>query len=187
MAGRAAAVARASAIGSDSSGGIALASSNTGTRSAWTGTDAPRLGCWRTLAPAGSGRSAGSVPVVDAPPATCAYHPDRRAGVSCQRCGRPICPDCMRSASVGFQCPECTGANRSRTYTASDLRARAAPIITQGLVAANLVMFVLTLVSGGNMARARGDLIVDFGLVGLAVGREGLVGVDAGEWYRLVT
>ena len=93
----------------------------------------------------------------------------------------------MRSASVGFQCPACTSSGPSRTYTARDLRARSAPVITQGLVAVNLLMFVLTLVSGGNMARARGDLIVDFGLVGLAIGADGLVGVDAGEWYRLVT
>jgi len=36
---------------------------------------------------------------------TCYRHPDRRAGVTCQRCERPICPSCMVSASVGFQCP----------------------------------------------------------------------------------
>lgn len=93
----------------------------------------------------------------------------------------------MRTASVGFQCPECSRAATSRTYTARELRARAAPVVTQALVAANVVIFVLTLVGGGNLSRAGGDPIVDYGLVGLALGREGLVGVDAGEWYRLVT
>ena len=38
---------------------------------------------------------------------TCYRHPDRETGVRCTRCERPICPDCMVSASVGFQCPEC--------------------------------------------------------------------------------
>lgn len=37
----------------------------------------------------------------------CYRHPDREAGVRCTRCERPICPECMVSASVGFQCPDC--------------------------------------------------------------------------------
>ena len=35
----------------------------------------------------------------------CYRHPDREAYISCQRCERMICPDCMRDASVGFHCP----------------------------------------------------------------------------------
>lgn len=93
----------------------------------------------------------------------------------------------MRTASVGFQCPECARNATSRTYTARDLAARAAPVVTQALVAVNLVIFVVTLAGGANMSRARGDLVIDYGLVGLAIGRDGLIGVDAGEWYRLVT
>ena len=39
--------------------------------------------------------------------AVCYRHPDRETGIRCTRCERPICPECMVSASVGFQCPEC--------------------------------------------------------------------------------
>ncbi|HEV2069910.1 MAG TPA: hypothetical protein VGR26_08965, partial [Acidimicrobiales bacterium] len=37
----------------------------------------------------------------------CYRHPGRESGVRCRRCERPICPDCMISAPVGFQCPSC--------------------------------------------------------------------------------
>ena len=45
--------------------------------------------------------------LVSAAMETCYRHPDRETGVSCSNCGRPICPDCMTTTSVGMRCPEC--------------------------------------------------------------------------------
>lgn len=51
-------------------------------------------------APQPSGPGAPEVP-------RCYAHQDRVAGSVCRRCGRPICPDCMREAPVGWQCANC--------------------------------------------------------------------------------
>jgi membrane associated rhomboid family serine protease len=60
-----------------------------------------------------------SSPEPSAPPAPprCYAHPDRLAGSICRRCNRPICPDCMREAPVGWQCAGCVkqGARISPT------------------------------------------------------------------------
>lgn len=44
---------------------------------------------------------------------TCYRHPDRETYVSCQRCGRPICPACQTQAAVGVHCPECVRQGRT--------------------------------------------------------------------------
>ena len=111
---------------------------------------------------------------------TCYRHEDRRAGVRCQRCGRPICPECMTQASVGFQCPECLRGGRQRVVTARNLNAATQPVVTIAMVALNVALYFVS--------AARAGLEVDYGLIGLArTGAGELVGVAEGEWYRIVT
>ncbi|MDI5964321.1 rhomboid family intramembrane serine protease [Streptomyces sp. SL13] len=77
---------------------------------------------------------------------SCYRHPDRETGVSCARCGRPICPDCMVSASVGFQCPSCLNEGRQtappppRTVAGAVL-AKRPPLVTIALILANVALF----------------------------------------------
>src|SRR4029078_3108519 len=83
---------------------------------------------------------------------TCYRHPDRATYVSCTRCHRPICPECMHSAAVGHQCEECVreGAKTVRqpqTVFGGAQQKKATPVITYTLIAINVVMFVLQTVS----------------------------------------
>ena len=82
----------------------------------------------------------------------CYRHTDRETYIRCQRCERPICPDCMRQASVGFQCPECVreGAKSVRQpRTAYGGRPVGDALVTQVLIGINVVVFVLLLLTGG--------------------------------------
>jgi membrane associated rhomboid family serine protease len=117
---------------------------------------------------------------------TCYRHPGRETYVSCTRCERPICPDCMHSASVGHQCPECVrDGNRSvrapRTVLGGRVAAR--PTVTLTLVAINVVAYVAELASTDFVDRFEmlGQLKTQFGQVIPGYG------VAEGEWYRLIT
>ncbi|MFI6741406.1 rhomboid family intramembrane serine protease [Nonomuraea sp. NPDC050451] len=74
----------------------------------------------------------------------CYRHPEKETWVRCQRCERPICPDCMRDAAVGFQCPECVAeGNRDirqakSTFGGSVVRT---PIVTYTILVLNVLVF----------------------------------------------
>ncbi|WP_354641586.1 rhomboid family intramembrane serine protease [Kitasatospora camelliae] len=116
----------------------------------------------------------------------CYRHPDRETGVACVRCGRPICPNCMVSASVGFQCPECVegtarAARKPTTRFGGALTTDGA-LVTRTLIALNLLVFVFT-------EFVDPALKVRLGLVSLVPvpGLELGLAAGPGEWYRMVT
>ncbi len=117
------------------------------------------------------------------PVPTCFRHPGRETYVSCVRCGRPACPDCLRSAAVGQQCVECIrGSNRGarEARTAFGGRVVTGPFVTWALVGINVLLYLVVL--------ARPSIADDLEMVGLArAGNGALVGVGAGQWYRLIT
>jgi len=80
------------------------------------------------------------------PVTTCYRHPDRETGLSCSRCGRPICGECAVPAAVGQLCPD-DAANRTRVERVGG---SSRPVVTLTLLAINTVMLVIeALLSGG--------------------------------------
>jgi membrane associated rhomboid family serine protease len=94
----------------------------------------------------------------------CYRHPKREAMVRCVRCDRPICPDCMRPASVGFQCPDDvrSGVRSIRTQRTS-VGARltdSRPFVTIGLVVLNVAVYAVTaLQPGGSLNDPTGSTL----------------------------
>ncbi len=112
---------------------------------------------------------------------TCYRHPDRVAGVRCQRCERPICPACMVQAQVGFQCPECAGARSTKVVTgrAAFQGGSRDPVVTKVLIGINVAAFLLMVATGREAMQAAGPVYEQGATFGPFIGQ--------GEWYRLVT
>src|SRR5450755_4672554 len=113
-----------------------------------------------------------------APPA-CFRHPGRETYVSCVRCGRPACPDCLRSAAVGQQCVECIREGNRGTRqprTAFGGRITSTSVVTWTLVGINVLCYLAEWVYP--------NIVND----GVLVGRFGpAIGVADGQWYRLIS
>ncbi len=72
-------------------------------------------------------------------PPVCPRHPDRISYVRCQRCDRPVCPECQRPAPVGVQCVDCVARAQAALPTQRTVfggRARGGrPVVTMTLIA----------------------------------------------------
>ncbi|MEV7228529.1 rhomboid family intramembrane serine protease [Polymorphospora sp. NPDC051019] len=138
----------------------------------------------------------------------CYRHPGRETYIRCTRCDRPICPECMRDASVGHQCPECVAEGRRtqrpvRTAFGGGAAGQRG-LVTKTLLGLNVLVMILSVISGGGEGLAGG------GWGGLLGGYTPLIGWGAnyggdpelatrlsdgtivggivqGEYYRMVT
>jgi membrane associated rhomboid family serine protease len=115
---------------------------------------------------------------------TCYRHAGRETYLSCTRCGRPACPECLRSAPVGQQCVECVkeGGRTVRQPTGVfGGRAVSGAIVTWTLVALNVAFYLV------EWAYPK---IVDYlALIGSAYDPKvhAVIGVAQGQEYRLLT
>ena len=105
--------------------------------------------------------------------------------MSCTRCERPICPECLRPASVGFQCPDCvkqgnaTVRRPTAPYGGGIVGRPGMVSLILGLI--NVVAFVATVATapGGLTANTGSKLFDELELVPLRVA------VDS-EYWRLL-
>jgi len=105
--------------------------------------------------------------------AVCYRHPNRETGVSCSSCGRPICPDCMTPTPVGMRCPECA---RDRTKVKTVASISNTPVVTQALIAMNVIVYLIETVAGGG----NGQIYVKGALYGPLIDQNH-------EYWRIIT
>ena len=121
----------------------------------------------------------------------CYRHGDRETYISCQRCGRPICPDCMRQASVGFQCPDCVreghaGSRVARTAFGGRAAGSKSPVVTITLIAINVAVFLLLHATNG-LNGAIGKKLVEIPSSDGYAPVLQLEGVAQGAYWQLIT
>lgn len=88
---------------------------------------------------------------------TCYRHPGRETWIRCQRCEKPICPDCMRDAAVGFQCPSCIqeankGSRQNRAMYGGE-RSADPRLTSYVLIGINAVVWLAITATGGALSR----------------------------------
>ena len=112
----------------------------------------------------------------------CYRHPDVPTRVHCTRCERPICPDCMIPAPVGFQCPECVEEARREFRKGPGRPLRGGVSVTKALLVAIAIPFVIEIVVGGPQAlfNPSAQLLFDLGAMQP-------IAVAAGQFWRLFT
>ena len=112
----------------------------------------------------------------------CYRHPEVPTRVHCTRCERPICPDCMIPAPVGFQCPECVAEARREFRKGPGRPLRSGVSVTKALLVAIAIPFVIEIVVGGPQA-----LFDPSGQTLFQLGAMQPIAVASGQFWRLFT
>ena len=104
---------------------------------------------------------------------TCYRHPKRETWVSCGRCGKPLCPDCVQHGPVGVRCAECLRPSGGRV--SGDLHAPESMKRAVGIALAQAVLwFGLLLWIGWQSGTAAPNLLIAGtagGLIGWSIWR----------------
>ena len=138
-------------------------------------------------------------PTMPPPPSSvdrCYRHPEVQTGVHCTRCGRPICPDCMRSAPVGHHCPTCVDEARKEFRQGPGRRIAVANAKATSVTAVILVAigaaYLLEVLKGGAGSLLDGPNTLVLVKMGASVGlfpvsNTEVVGIALGQTWRLLT
>jgi membrane associated rhomboid family serine protease len=99
------------------------------------------------------------------------------------RCDRSACPECLREASVGYQCVDCVAeGGRTQRYSTTVAGARPSDrnLVIPVLIAVNVAVFVVTVAQAGSLGgNAAAPLFQQWALSPLAVA--------GGQLWRLLT
>jgi membrane associated rhomboid family serine protease len=121
----------------------------------------------------------------------CFRHGDRETYISCQRCGRPICPECMNDASVGFHCPVCVAEAAKNVRAPRTMAGGMVPakigVVTWVILGLNVAVFLLAQVKDNVGDSVLGNQLVLLGDTATARGGDELTGVADGAYWRLLT
>ena len=130
---------------------------------------------------------------VQSPP-TCYRHTDRETWIRCQRCDRPICPDCMRSAAVGFQCPSCVKEGSRNTRQArtpyGGTRVADPRLTTFVLIGLNVAVWLLVQATGARTSTLLDKLSLLPASSGYRLSDGSIVvvkGVSDGAWWQVLS
>jgi membrane associated rhomboid family serine protease len=109
----------------------------------------------------------------------CYRHPDRITGLSCSRCGKPICVECSNDASVGQLCPECaTPSGRHQVVRGRQIYGKpsfqTAPV-SFSIMAVTVAIYVL------------GALSLDFKIWSFETFAQVNLLIGVGDWWRIFT
>ncbi len=115
--------------------------------------------------------------------ATCYRHPDRETGLSCSVCERPICTECATFAPVGIRCPEHSGKPQgiervTRTVRRAHYEGSGA-LVTRALIAINIIVYLITVATGGGINSNSGTIFTHGVLFGPSVAN--------GDYWRLLS
>ncbi len=97
----------------------------------------------------------------------CYRHPDVETGLRCNRCNKPICPQCAQRTPVGFRCAECIAELENRYYSHAkdtDLnpydRPLTKPIVSFVVLGLIILIWVAMEIAGGSEDN---DVLIAFG------------------------